>query len=330
MVSVVIPAYNAMGTIGRAIESVLAQTYRDIEIIVVDDGSTDATAEVVKKFGDRVRYIHIANSGVSSARNTGIATAKGEWVAFLDADDQWHGEKLSRQMGILTRNTGLRWCSCNRYQSDGVRKAAVADESKIREALGGRDHFENYFSAAVAGVCPIITSCMIVRKDIIDEAGAFDTSFVRGEDIDLWWRIAHRYPAIGYVAEAMVTRYLDAEEALGREQRRAEWRGDIRRRLIARHMEMAAKCGDIAEFQPFASMMLREGMMAMLLEGYGEDARATVRQFGELYKPSLRIGVYILTIFPKATSVLAKAALRFMYFMGLKKDVTRVRQDITK
>ena len=87
-VSVVVPAYNAGECIERAIESVLAQTFCDYEVIVVDDGSTDNTAEAVRKYGPKVQYIHQANAGVSVARNAAIAVAKGKWIAFLDADDE--------------------------------------------------------------------------------------------------------------------------------------------------------------------------------------------------------------------------------------------------
>ncbi|MHC4386164.1 MAG: glycosyltransferase family 2 protein, partial [Planctomycetota bacterium] len=103
-ISVVIPAYNIEDYIERAIDSVLAQTRQPEEIIVVDDGSTDATAQKIKAYGDQVRYIHQANKGLSGARNTGIRQAQNEWVAFLDGDDEWLPEKLQLQSELLTRN----------------------------------------------------------------------------------------------------------------------------------------------------------------------------------------------------------------------------------
>ena len=112
-VSVVIPAYNACEYIGRAIESVLGQTRAADEIIVVDDGSTDGTGTQVKKFGERVRYIHQENSGPSASRNAGVLAAKSEWIAFLDADDEWLPKHLQLQTELLGRNNGLVWSTAN-------------------------------------------------------------------------------------------------------------------------------------------------------------------------------------------------------------------------
>ncbi len=112
-ISVVIPAYNAGRYIGRAIDSVLAQTRPAEEIIVVDDGSTDNTAEIAGAYGDRIRFIRQENAGASVARNTGIAAATGNWIAFLDADDEWLPEKLRLQTEHLERNPDLTWTTAN-------------------------------------------------------------------------------------------------------------------------------------------------------------------------------------------------------------------------
>ncbi|MFZ9033203.1 MAG: glycosyltransferase family 2 protein, partial [Anaerohalosphaeraceae bacterium] len=106
-ISAVIPAYNAEKYIARSINSVLNQTCPVDEIIVVDDGSTDSTAEVIKSYGGKVRYIHQQNAGVSAARNTGIQAATCEWVAFLDADDEWLPEKIERQVENIKNNPHL-------------------------------------------------------------------------------------------------------------------------------------------------------------------------------------------------------------------------------
>jgi len=109
MVSVVIPVYNGGRSICRAIDSVLRQSFTDYEIIVVNDGSTDNTDEIVKGYGDKVTYIVQASAGASVARNAGIAASRGEWIAFLDADDEWHEDKLARQMDLLGRNSELKF-----------------------------------------------------------------------------------------------------------------------------------------------------------------------------------------------------------------------------
>ncbi len=112
-VSAVIPAYNAAKYVERAIESVLAQTRKADEIIVVDDGSTDNTADVVRQFGDKVKFIRQENAGASVARNTGIEAATSEWISFLDADDEWLPEKLKLQTEHLQRNPDLAWTTGN-------------------------------------------------------------------------------------------------------------------------------------------------------------------------------------------------------------------------
>src|SRR5437764_13661053 len=110
-VSVIIPAYNAAKTVGRAVDSVLAQTFADFELIVIDDGSTDSTAEVVQSRRDqRIRCITVANGGVASARNRGLDLASGDLVAFLDADDAWLPTKLERQSNLMMRRASLGLC----------------------------------------------------------------------------------------------------------------------------------------------------------------------------------------------------------------------------
>ena len=128
-VSVIIPAHNASEYIGRAIESVLAQTRKPDEIIVVDDGSTDDTARIIADYGSKVIYIQQENAGPSVARNTGIEAATSEWIAFLDADDEWIPEKLELQTELLGRNTNLVWTTANfiRCLCDEDRRAPDID-----------------------------------------------------------------------------------------------------------------------------------------------------------------------------------------------------------
>lgn len=323
MISVVIPAFNSERCINRAIKSVLSQTFSDYEIIVVDDGSTDGTADVVKKFGDRVNYIYQENSGVSVARNTGIAASKGDWIAFLDADDEWLPDKLQQQAELLNRNHSLRWCSTNRYQADKKRKAPVGNKAAIAKALKGREYFPNYFLAAVAGKCPIVTSAIIVRKDVFDELGGFEPGRVRGQDLDMWWRIAHYYPKIGYIPEPLAIRYLDIENPITKKHRLESIRRHNRWDLVVRHLSIAKEKGDINEFRPFASMSLRESLLAMLYYGYKQDARDMVKQFRELFGWHWRLGTYLLTVFPRLTSAAAKTILYLVSKSGLSRQVSR-------
>src|SRR5258705_11877236 len=117
-VSVIIPAHNAAPWLSDAVGSVLKQSYRDFEVIVVDDGSTDDSGAVIAGFGDKIRSVRQPNRGLPAARNTGIRNALGDWIGFLDADDLWLFDKLERQMSLIHQTQGLRGVYCNAYMFD--------------------------------------------------------------------------------------------------------------------------------------------------------------------------------------------------------------------
>src|SRR5574337_57403 len=183
-VSVVIPAYNAAWCVRRAVDSVLAQTFTDFELLVVDDGSTDDTAAVLNTYGDRLRIVSKPNGGLSSARNAGIDAARGRYVAFLDADDGWLPEKLERQVALMDANPALVFCS-----------TAARIESPDGEVLGEwacgpspLPTLEAIFAtnAHVAGS----GSAVLARRDAFARTGGFDENLRSLEDIDMWMRLA--------------------------------------------------------------------------------------------------------------------------------------------
>jgi len=321
-VSVVIPAFNAGRFINRTINSVLAQTYKDYEVIVVDDGSTDNTAEAVKSYGSKVQYIHQANAGDGLARNTGIKAAKGRWVAFLDHDDEWLPEKLALQMNMLSSNPDLRWCGTNRYQSDGQRCAVVADSRKVEIKLGGRDYFENYFRAVADGVCSVITSTLMIRKDVFAQVGMFG-NWMRCADLDMWWRIAYKFPQIGYISRPQAVVHLDTGHVTTVRLSIIAKRGEEARKLVAKHLEMAATEGKSEEFKPLAVRALKDALLMMLYRGFGADARLTINQFGPLFPWHWRVGTYLLTILPKFTAVVAQTFMYLGHKLGLERQVSR-------
>ncbi|MHC4131899.1 MAG: glycosyltransferase family 2 protein [Planctomycetota bacterium] len=322
-VSVIIPAFNAGQFINQTIDSILAQTYSDYEIIVVDDGSTDNTVKVVKNYGANVKYIYQENSGQGAARNTGIAAAKGDWIALLDHDDEWLPDKLSLQMELLKRNPALKWCATNRYQSDGIRRAVVGNSEVIEKSLDGKDYFENYFEAATKGVCPVITSTMLIQKVVFEEIGGFDPCLVRCDDLDMWWRIAYRYPAIGYLPEPLVIVHLNVEVAASTKTRlvvkQTPWSGE----LITRHLKLATEQGRMEVFKPYARKLLHKKLIEIIYHGHKEDARSTIKDFREFFPWHWRIGTYLLTIFPKLTSATAHIVAYMHYKLGLEKQVSR-------
>jgi len=184
IVSVVIPAYNAAWCLGRSIESVLAQTFRDFELIVVDDGSTDGTGAVLVALDEEIRVVRKPNGGLSSARNAGIAAAGGRYVAFLDADDWWSPEKLARQVELMEARPELVFCST----ATAVRTPEGGALPDWRCGKEGGTVLERIFAANahVAGS----GSAVVARREAFARVGGFDESLRSLEDIDMWMRLA--------------------------------------------------------------------------------------------------------------------------------------------
>jgi len=298
-VSVVIPAYNAGQYIGRALDSVLGQTQKADEIIVVDDGSTDETAAIVAKYADRVKYIRQENRGASAARNTGIKAAGSEWVAFLDGDDEWLGEKLQKQIELLQRNPELNWCTGNfiRCLCEERRQGPDLEPRRCRELLGGKEYFENYFQACMVGATGH-TNMTMIKRVLLEEVGGFREEQKRFNDMDMWFRINYRSPRVGYVPEALIVYHLDVSESISRRYHQSSIYGE----LIERHLKLAADWGQSETFKPCAAHLLRGWMRAMLFEAQGEEIRRMLEQFDDLLPGGYKSFMRLLTTFPRATA----------------------------
>lgn len=205
-VSVVIPAYNREATIGTAIRSVLWQTAAPLEVLVVDDGSVDSTVEQVSAINDpRVRLIKQANSGVSAARNTGIAAAAGDWVAFQDSDDEWLPRKLELQLAALDAATddpiavycGLMITGSHDGEGGSGRLRATYHPPSTLSRVSG------HILDTLMATNPISTQTLIARRDVLTELGGFDTGLKSLVDWDLGIRLAIR-GAIAFVDEPLV------------------------------------------------------------------------------------------------------------------------------
>jgi glycosyltransferase involved in cell wall biosynthesis len=195
-VSVVIPTYNRARMVRRAIESVLAQNYPNLEVIVVDDGSVDGTRDVVAAMGEQVRYEWQPNAGASSARNRGWALAKGVYVAFLDSDDVYLPGKLHEQVQYMRQrpSTVLVYCWFS-----------IVDEAG-RVRLGRRCRLTGNVARKLVAQCmrgPLATPTVMVCRRALAATGGFDESMRLSEDIDLWCRLARLGP-IGLVPEVLV------------------------------------------------------------------------------------------------------------------------------
>lgn len=186
-VSVIIPTCNRSHLLGRSLDSVLNQTRAAEEVIVVDDGSTDDTRDLIRHEYPDIKYLHQENLGVSAARNHGIVHACGDWIALLDSDDEWLPEKLEEQLSALSQNpehmivhTNERWIhnGKQKHQKDKHRK------------YGG------YIFRKCLPLCVISPSSVIIHRDLFEEVGLFDTTLPACEDYDLWLRICARYPVL--------------------------------------------------------------------------------------------------------------------------------------
>ena len=199
LVSVIIPSWNAGAFIGETISSALAQTYRNLEIIVVDDGSTDDTAGIVKKFTDpRLIYHYQQNSGrPAHARNTGVKLSKGRYIAFLDSDDLWMPQKIEKQMAIIQKNKDVALVSTNAYLLRG-------SEKTLHPMVHGLK--DGYFNCTkLSPEDKVVNSSALVNKEILNHLGGLNENadLKAIEDYDLWLRLASKYPCY-FVNEHLV------------------------------------------------------------------------------------------------------------------------------
>ncbi len=202
MVSVIIPTFNRKELCKRAIRSVLNQTFTHYELLVIDDGSTDGTSEDFlfdgKDGQGRCHYYLLPfNSGVSHARNYGVCHAKGEWIAFLDSDDEWHVKKLAKQMAWIRRHQEYHIVQTREVW---IRKGKRVNPPKTHEKKAG------YIFKESLERCMITPSSVMIKKDFFSVMGGFNESLPACEDYDLWLRVTLHHP-VGLVDEYLLTRY---------------------------------------------------------------------------------------------------------------------------
>ncbi|MDE0213144.1 MAG: glycosyltransferase family A protein [Deltaproteobacteria bacterium] len=196
LVSVIIPTHNRWPMLGEAVDSVLAQTADDCQLIVVDDGSTDETACRLRDYGARLTVLTQSRRGVAAARNHGASRASGGYLAFLDSDDLWHPHKLERQLSFMERHPEVLICQTDEiWIRNGVR---VNPRNKHRKPSG------DIFSASL-DLCLVSPSAVMMRRNLFERVGGFDESLPVCEDYDLWLRIA-RDTEIPLIPEALVTK----------------------------------------------------------------------------------------------------------------------------
>ena len=196
-ISVVIPSYNRREFLKRSIDSAINQTKKPLEIIVVDDGSTDGTETMIKSDYDFVKFIKQKNKGVSAARNIGIKVSIGEWICFLDSDDEWKKDKLEKQINAMKSNPGYKFFHSNEiWIKNGLR----INQKKKHKKYGG-DIFDKCLD-----MCRISPSSVMIDKTVFDEVGNFNENLVVCEDYELWLRICDKY-RVFFIDEPLIIKY---------------------------------------------------------------------------------------------------------------------------
>lgn len=196
-VSVIIPTFNRAQFISRAIQSVLKQTFRDFELIIIDDGSTDNTREIIELNNYRIRYYFQENKGVSSARNLGIQVANGEYIAFLDSDDSWRKFKLTLQMAFLEQNPDYKICHTNEIW---YRNGKHLNQKKKHRKFSG------WILEQLLPLCIVSPSSVVIHREVFDKIGLFDETLPVCEDYDLWLRIGVLFPIL-FLDKPLIIKY---------------------------------------------------------------------------------------------------------------------------
>jgi glycosyltransferase involved in cell wall biosynthesis len=194
LISCIVPVFNGERYLREALDSILAQTYRPLEIVIADDGSTDGTAAVVATFGDQVRYIRQANQSPSSARNLGIRVATGDFIAFLDADDLWHPQKLERQIDRFNTRPELDYCVTH------------AQNFWIPEMNAEAEKYQRH---RISRPLPAyVTGTLMARRALFNTVGLFNSALAHGDSTDWFLRAAERGAIMEVLNDVLLFRRL--------------------------------------------------------------------------------------------------------------------------
>ena len=196
-VSVVIPCFNRKKTLSRSIDSVVNQTYKPSEIIIVDDGSTDGTRDFILNSYPNIKYFFQPKKGVSSARNKGIRESSSDWVAFLDSDDEWLPQKLEKQINQLGKHSEIFISHTNEIW---IRNGVRVNQMKKHQKYGG------YIFDKCLDICRISPSTVLIHKKVLKDVGVFDETLQVCEDYDLWLRITSKYSVL-FEKELLIVKY---------------------------------------------------------------------------------------------------------------------------
>jgi len=194
LISVILPTFNRRDFLRESLESVQDQSYSNLEVLVVDDGSTDDTGRMVKNSFPHVRYTWQENQGPAAARNRGVKMTRGDWIAFLDSDDLWKRKKLDKQMHFLLNTREYRACYTEEIW---IRRGVRVNQKKIHRKYSG------WIFPKTLPLCIISPSSIMMHRHLLEEVGLFDENLPVCEDYDLWIRLTARHP-VHFLAEPLI------------------------------------------------------------------------------------------------------------------------------
>ncbi|MBD3289460.1 glycosyltransferase [candidate division KSB1 bacterium] len=206
LVSIIIPTFNRKVVLAEAIDSVFNQSFKDFELIVVDDGSSDGTREMLGNYGSRIRCFFQENRGPSVARNLGIHNSNGLYISFLDSDDLWLRNKLSTQINLMSSNSDTQICYSDEIW---IRNGIRVNQKKRHRKYGG------WIFEYCLALCIISPSSVLMHRDIFDHIGMFDENLIVCEDYELWLRTSLHYP-IAFINEPLIIKRGGHKDQLSR------------------------------------------------------------------------------------------------------------------
>ena len=288
-VSAVIPVYNNGPYIAAAVESVLSQTLGPTEIIVVDDGSTDETAAVLKSFGDKIKYVYQANGGEPAGRNRGLREATGEYIAFLDGDDLWLPNKLELQMDYFRQhpNCALVYSDMSTFDESGVVDASVKE--RFQMTLPSGRIFAALFMRPLFG-----SGSVVFRRECANTVGYFDQDLLVGSDYEMWLRMARHFdlggidqPLLKYrFHESMATRGIGLKMCKG-----VPWEVAVLNKILRRYPEAIDELGRFAVrrrlSRPYAGLAT-----AKFRRSHPKEARPLLRKAIDHWPTNLRYWMF--------------------------------------
>jgi glycosyltransferase involved in cell wall biosynthesis len=289
LVSVIIPAYNAAGFINRSIQSAINQTYQHLEIIVVDDGSTDQTREILSAFEARIRWFTQPNQGPSAARNAGFKASTGDLIAFLDADDFWFPEKIEKQVEVFRKqqSVGLVFCDALYKDERGNRIARAFELIEPKEGWIFPELFTENF---------IPTLTVMIRRSCLQEIGLFDETLLVAQDYDLWLR-ASRITAFAFVREPLAEYLIHPNQVSSKEEEMIQNLLQIKECLINHIPEVHSLSMNVMD-KGYFNLYLRYAKFYL-----HQDKRDKAREILSVYQQKkgptfLYLLIYILSFMP--------------------------------